>query len=353
MSALTHYQGLVSSLKCSQLGRCYVFTGIEEWFVGEATRAIIDHAFAGQDEGLRAFNLVVLDGDEESLPKILQEIQTPPFFAGHKVVRVRQAKFLKGGKGEATEKNRLPLAVTSPNITLICEGESLNQKSLLLKGQEVQLLNFTFANRRDALSAAQTLVREELAPFSMQIEMAALNHLLGLVGVSEKEPFARLLVGETRKIAAYKNYRGNIAVADVAAMVSRSAEAKLWDVTDALAAKAPEKALKHLEEVLRDGEEPLVVLATLAGFFRQLLLAREMYEDNLPIEEAVSHLANINVHRFVAEKAYRAAPHFTRPQLERWLTNCFDLSQELKSGKTNPSVALELLIVEVATRGSR
>ncbi|MBT9152718.1 MAG: hypothetical protein DDT35_00940 [Firmicutes bacterium] len=280
MSALTLYQGLVNSLATAPLHTFYVFTGVEEWYVCAAAHAVINGAFIGQDEALRSFNLVELDGEDPQLPRIRQEIQTPPFFAGHKVVRVRQAKFLKGTKAQEAENSKFPLAVTARNTTLICEAESINQKSGLLKGQQVHAVNFTFANRRDAALAAQTIVRRELAASAIEIDMQALNQIILLIGVNEKQPFVRSLLQEVQKIMAYKNFRGSISLADVNKLVTRSAEARLWDVTDALMAKKVEPALKHLHEIVQDGEEPLAMLGGLASFFRQLLLAKEMIDRN-------------------------------------------------------------------------
>jgi len=281
---------------------------------------------------------------------VRQEIQTPPFFAGRKVVRVRQAKFFKPGKAQESEDTKSPLVVPAAQTTLICEAESVSQKSNLLKGQKVQSIDFSFLRRQDALGAAQVVVREELASSAMRIESSAASLLLELLGVNEKEPFMRALLKETQKIMAFKNYSGTVSDKDVRALVARSAEAKLWDVTDAITAKNSAKALKHVHEIVQDGEDPLAMLGALSSFFRQALLAREMYEGRLPLDMAVSNLAKLNVHRFVAEKAFRAAPSFSRAHLEEWLTECFTISQSIKLGKVNAVLALEMLICEACVR---
>jgi len=350
MSALTHYQELVKSLSAGEPHSFYVFTGTEEWYISLASRAIIAKAFQGQDSALMSLNLVDLDGEDAQLSRVRQEIQTPPFFGGRKVVRVRQAKFFKPSKTQEGEDAKSPLVVPAAQITLICEAESVSQKSSLLKGQKVQSIDFSFPRRQDALGAAQVVVREELASSAMRIESAAASLLLELLGVNEKEPFVRTLLKETQKIMAYKNYSGTVTEKDVRALVTRSAEAKLWDVTDAITTKNSAKALKHVQEIVQDGEDPLAILGALSSFFRQALLAREMYDERLALEVAVSNLAKLNVHRFVAEKAYRAAPSFSRSLLEEWLTRCFTISQAIKLGKINAVLSLEMLICEACAR---
>lgn len=297
-----------------------------------------------------SFNLVDLDGEDSQLARVRQEIQTPPFFGGRKVVRVRQAKFFKQSKKQEGEDAKSPLVVSAALVTLICEDESVSQKSSLFKGQQVQFVDFSFSRRQDALGAAQVIVREELARSAMRIESSAATTLLELIGVSEKQPFVRALLQETKKIMAFKNFSGTVTEKEVRSLVARSAEAKLWDVTDAITAKNSAKALKHVQEIVQDGEDPLVILGTLASFFRQALLAREMFEDQLPLETAISNMAKLNVHRFVAEKAYRAAPSFSRSLLEQWLTKCFTISQAVKLGKVNAILALEMLICEACAR---
>lgn len=314
------------------------------------------------DEALLSFNYVELDARNTTLQRVVQELQTPPFFAERKVIVVRHSPYFapRKGKGakeatgdgqESEEEVREDLTQLQsafgafpPGVIAVFEATGVQARSSLVTAVKKHgaLYDFTNPKKADALRDAQLIINDELKRLGLSMQPAALNTLMQLVGVDEKTPHIRLLLKELEKLAAYKGYTGTIALEDVTSMVSRSAEAKVFDVTDALSQRNTEKALFHLQELWKDGDEPLMVLSIVARHFRQLLLAREMLDEGMLSDDVVHAIGG---HPYVAGKLVAASRAFNREQLSSIVERCFEIDRLSKLGQLDAAFALERLFL--------
>lgn len=356
VSALTLYETLQKDLREKPLLGVYVLCGTEEWFVEQATKLITGVALAGMDAALVTLNLVDLDARNTPVSRLVQEVTTPPFMAARKVVRVEHCPYFtprqsKGARLEAEDEAGEDVAglqglfaAFPPGVTLICKATAVNAR-LKLTGAAKKcgaVYDFTSAKRADALRDAETLLQKELKRLGVSIEARAAAELLTLIGVDEKTPHVRQLWQESSKLAAFKGYTGVVSLADVAALVPRSAEAKVFLFTDAFSQHNKAQALWHLRQLWQDGEEPLMVLSVFARHVRQMLLAREMLDEGLTAEAVAKTLGG---HPFVAGKLVAAASTFDPARLRELLVSCFDIDNKGKSGRADIAFALERMIV--------
>jgi len=339
-----------------------VLYGIEEWYIEQAAKAITNRALQGTDDSLLPFNLIEVDARATSIARLMQELTTPPFMVSAKVVRVencpyfapRQSKGARKADAETEDEPREDLAPlagllgTFPRgVTLICEAATVDMRSSLANAVKKHgaIRNFSYQKRADALRDAQAVLSKELHRLGLSIQPRASAELLQLIGVDEKTPHLRQLWQEIAKLTAYKGYSGVIGVEDVVALTPRSAEAKVFLVTDALSQKNKATALRHVRQLWQDGEEPLMVLAMLARHIRQLLLAREMLDEGLSADEVAKALGG---HPFVTGKVVAASRTFDPARLREMLVSCFDIDNKGKSGRADIAFALERLIVTFA-----
>lgn len=84
----------------------------------------------------------------------------------------------------------------------------------------------------------------------------------------------RLLDAELEKLATYAAEKKIIERADVMAVSDWVKEFDNWEITNALEAGQTGRAILVLGKLLADGIAPQVLMGSLAGFFRDLLLAR-------------------------------------------------------------------------------
>jgi len=356
VSLLTLYQQLQHDLQASKLHSLYLFYGAEEWLVQAATQLVSRQVLQGIDEALLTLNKVELDGRSVEPARLAQEMLTPPFFAPHKLIVVNNAPYFapkrKQNDAEDEQPADTPIAAQlaeafknpTPGVITVFQAEMANLRmtlSTLIK-KHGAVYNFTYAKRAEVMQDAQAILRKWVQDKKMSMDAAAQQRLLGLVVSDEKTPYLRTLQSELDKLIAYKGYSGAISVNDVDLLVTRSAEAKVFDVTDGLSQRDARKALAHLQELWQDGEEPFMVLGMLSRHFRQLLIVKELLHSGLSEQETI---AQIGGHPFVAGKTIQAAKQFGLSELKEHVHRCYEIDYAAKTGQGDAVLAMEMLIV--------
>lgn len=330
-----------------------------------AIRQIEKATLGEQDPALGAMNRSEFDGRHVDTALLVQELQTPPFFASNKLVIVTNAPFFTPRKGQAQESDDATeeeteeepkdsaavaqltevLKNSHPGTLVVFQATSVNMRQSLasLIKKRGAVYNFSSEKRADALQDAQIILKDEIKTQGVSIPAIAQQRIIALVGVDEKTPFVRRLRGEVAKLTAYKGYGGAVSLSDVDALVSRSAEAKVWDVTDALSRRDGAKALLHLQQIWQDGEEPLMILSVLAKHLRQLLLAKELLCAGFAPMDAAARLGG---HPYVAKKVVDSAASFDIPELKAQLHRCLEIDTATKSGRGDIVLAIEMLLID-------
>lgn len=152
----------------------------------------------------------------------------------------------------------------------------------------------------------------------------------------------RLLANELDKLATYVGSGGVIHVDDVHKLSAQVQEARIFDLTDALAQRNRKKALDILHDLLADGEPPLKLISTITTQVRSLVLVKELSQKGMRSAQIAS---TIGMAPFVAEKALRQVGKFTPAQLEGAYRQLLATDAALKRSRMAPEMALDLLVV--------
>ena len=154
------------------------------------------------------------------------------------------------------------------------------------------------------------------------------------------------LVPEIAKIAAYA--RGpKITAADIDAVADPVLDARVFDMTDAVAARDYDKAAEYLAELLRMQEEPIRILAALGKTLRQLYTAR------LAIDGGKDVLWLKDLWRmksdYPAKKLMQSARGVRRSWCREAVKRCQTLDHRMKSERNMDSEGeLKLFLMELA-----
>lgn len=114
------------------------------------------------------------------------------------------------------------------------------------------------------------VIQALLAGTGKRVDRAGEERLAELVGDD-----ARVLAGEVAKLAAHAGDRKVIGVADVDAVVVRSAEDPFFALGNAVEGRDLARALEVLARTLDGGGSPHMLLGSLAGTVRRLVVERE------------------------------------------------------------------------------
>jgi DNA polymerase-3 subunit delta len=154
----------------------------------------------------------------------------------------------------------------------------------------------------------------------------------------------RLLANEINKLATYVGPGGTITANEIRQLSAQVQEARIFDLTDALAQRKREQALDILHDLLSDGEPPLKLLSTITSQVRSLLLVKELAQKGMRGAQIASTLG---IAPFIVEKALRQVRNFNSSQLEQAYRQLMVTDASLKRSRLSPEMALDLLIVNL------
>ncbi len=151
----------------------------------------------------------------------------------------------------------------------------------------------------------------------------------------------RLLANELDKLATYVGEGGTISANDIRLLSAHVQEARIFDLTDALAQRNRKQALNILHDLLSDGEPPLKLISTITSQVRSLLLVKELSQKGMRSAQIASTLS---ISPFIVEKALRQVGKFNMTQLENSYRQLMATDAALKRSRLAPEMALDLLV---------
>jgi DNA polymerase III subunit delta len=167
-----------------------------------------------------------------------------------------------------------------------------------------------------------------------------------LAEIVNSEP-ARIRV-EMQKLAAYVQGRGRITSADVEELVPKARKNTVWQLADMLATRRRADAFAFLENLLREGEEPIGLVGVLAWMYRKLIEARDLPAGMNGFQAA----RPLQMRPEAAEAAVRNAHRIPKKDLLAGLLALAEADSQLKSSNPNPRALMEFLIARLTSAAS-
>ncbi len=330
-------------VKKGTIGDAYLMEGVEEYIKQQALERLKEKLLPA---GLEEMNLTELtDPDADAL---IAAAETLPFMGEKRLVVVRECGLLTAGKKAEDEKK--VKAITdyvnniSPSTCLVfyVKGKADGRKKLytLLKKKNV-IIDFATMSDGEAVTwASRTMQR-----MGKQLDRPTAEKLVFTVGRD-----AALLRQEMEKLASYLAQRDVVAEEDIDAVCTRSSEYTVFQMVDAQVAGNNQQAFALLRDVLRSGEDRIMVLAMLLRQYRILYHMRCMLDEKTPQQ---SQAQLLGIPPFAVARTQQQARRFEKSRLRQAYDMLLDYEQAIKSGKVPPDACAEnaLLRLEEILRG--
>ncbi len=344
----------------------YLLHGDEDFLVDRARNAIIEVL-----QSLCGGEIEWLDAREMPLGGVLESLLEVSLFSTQRIAVVRQAQHLApGGKAEVQVLGRFAEAHgPEANILVLCAGQPFDKRTRLYKTVVSSGVVLGFDRLKG--SAPQRWVVEEASRRGLSMGSRAVDGLLARAGNS-----LRQIDLELEKLALWVSPRTEIVLKDIEAVVPRSKEDVIFDLTGALGERRVDAGLRFLRELRFRGATPLMILSMLGREVRFLLQAKLLaglverlgwseragFDDfarglwpklkaavELPPGNPRYYLLGVNP--YVAFLVFRRAPAFSLPELQRGLILIARTDLVLKSTTQSPDALLEKLVIELALPG--
>ena len=273
--------------------------------------------------------------------EVLQQAETMPMLASRQVIIVEGAESLEEVGDDSREKIVKALEAyfesPAPFTILLLEAAALDkrQKFYKLLSEKALIVQLTLGDESAASLAVQ--MAEDCG---VEIERAAAALLAEILN---SEP-ARIRI-EIDKLAAYAQGRGRITAADVEELVVAARKNTVWQLADMLATRKRNAALAFLDNLLREGEQPIGLVGALAWMYRKLIEARELPPGTNGFQAA----RQLGMRPDAAETAVRQAHRIPKKDLLAGLVALAEADSQLKSSNPNPRALMEFLIVRLTS----
>jgi DNA polymerase-3 subunit delta len=334
---------LEQSLKQDQIEPVYLLYGSETYLRDRAANDIAEAALAGTL--LREFNDSTFDLTTDKISSAIAAAEQLPLMSGRRVVRIKNLDKLEGRrKVEEDEDAVNPSAqvlldylarpVATSVVIFITEDVDKRRKyaKTLLSGAA-----YEFSPLKP--NELPVWIKSHLKTLKADIDLPALNRLLEVVA-----PDLLTITNELNKLVAAALPTGRITVALVDQLVSRSREHMNWDLTDAIVSRNGKKALKVLREFLDDGVEPVLLTGVIAGTFRRLALAKEMFARGASPAEIFSA---VRVTSWKQREYLSMLSRTDARQLQRAIIRIAETDLAIKTSKATPRMQVEMLVCEL------
>lgn len=181
-------------------------------------------------------------------------------------------------------------------------------------------------------------------------------------------------LNELQKLILFAGEKTVIEEKDVEAIVGKTREDSIFDLTNALSDKNAAAALSALKNLLDQGTHHLMILTMISREIRLLLQAAILTESgSIPrfssameygsfqkniypvvqkLAEKISRKEDVlpNKHPFVIFNALRHCQRFSSPVLIRYLDDLLDMDRALKSSAVEPQMLLERFLIKACQK---
>jgi DNA polymerase-3 subunit delta len=339
----------------------YIFYGADEFSSSRAAMTL-RHKLAESDP-VAELNDIEIDGRTASLADLQEASDALPFMGSRRLVLVRgMLGRCEGRGGDKDARKRLGeglkeyLPRTPPTTRLVFLEGPLSKRNTVLTWA-VKWLKDQPAPGESAVirefpaPSAGSLPRwlnEEAGSRGGELEPAAASCLADALTRDGKVDL-RLADSELEKLLTFAGPQP-VSESDVAMLVTPVSLESIFKLVDALGARNGPVAATLLHRYLDLDEPPLRVLALIVRQFRLLTQTRALMDANVPSNEIAGSLP---VPPFVAKKLQSQARQFSMPFLKAAMRRLRDIDTEIKTGRTEPVLALDLFVASVCRGGKR
>lgn len=334
---------LKKAIKNNEIGSLYLFYGPEEYLKRNYTDYIEKKLLS---EELKLLNRVVLEG-KANPPAIIDNCETLPVFSDRKVVVVKNSGIFKGGKkgeetgkkGKSTDRLAEFLQNVPPHACLIFLEAEIDKRIRyvdLIKKYGL-IVEFNYRKPEEMASWIVKMVKGR----ELEIDLQTAAQLADYCEQGMDD-----VANEIEKLCGYAGDRQKITVADMEKVCTKSVKSRVFDLTDAIAAKQCAKALSLLNDMVILKEPIPKVMYMIARQFRQLLQVKLLSNEGASQADITSKLG---LNPYVSGKILKQARSFSLEKLESAIGTSLELDLAIKTGRMEDRAAVELMITSMAT----
>ena len=276
--------------------------------------------------------------DTVSLKEALEDAETISFFHDKKAVILNHCTFLTGTTKKGSIEQPIALLeeyIKHPNpstiLILVVFSEKLDERKKIVKMLKKEVI----VKELNQVANQEQFVKDLFRGY--QISRDDLNLFQKKVG-----NHLELLEQEAEKLKMASFQEKTITTELIQDITIQTIDLDIFGLIEAIVLKQKEKAMMMLDEMIKRGEEPLMILIMLANQFRIIYQAKELYQKGYTEKNIASMLS---IHPFRIKKALEKGRMFSSEILLSYIKQLAELDYQIKNGGINKRLGLELFLL--------
>lgn len=331
----------VKQIKSGNISPFYLCYGTEKYQIQEFVRLLQDQMIAPEQLD---FARISFDLTETPIEVVIEEAETLPFLVERKLIIVRDSSLFTAGKegGKVEHKiDSLLSYIDNPAehsvIIFVVQGEKMDERKKIVKAMKKADAVISFM----PLSANELVdwVLREIRKRGCNAERDAAEALISNCGVQMSA-----LSAEIDKLSLFAGKGGSIDTGVIQQLVARTVEQDIFAMVKYIAELKLDAALGIFYELLKQREEPIKIAALISRQFRMMLQVKDMARQSYSEQQIASQLS---LHPYAVKIAGEQARKFEFSRLKEILVLLAKLDYEMKSGKIDKVLGLELFLLKL------
>ncbi|MCK5122545.1 MAG: DNA polymerase III subunit delta [Candidatus Pacebacteria bacterium] len=318
--------------------------------------------------------------EKEKLSELQNELMANSLFSSDKLLVVRNALFSKNSD-DAPHPNPLPRGEGATH-SVINKLAGNKQDEIILKYLEnpeektrIFFVENSLDKRKRIYKELNKLektglveIKEFMTPANFNFDLWIKNRVAKLGGKIENKAINILAISlgkgmaqkdrsknlkqsynlweadnEISKLVSYCDDQ-EITEKNVRLLVQSKVDLNIFNLIDSISSKNRNKSALLLNQQIEKGLNEIYILTMFVYQFRNLLKIKSLLEQNLSNQEIA---IKAKMHPFVIQKSIEQCRRFEMQDLKKIYQKLFDADLAIKTGKINPRLALDLLVVSV------
>lgn len=310
----------------------YLFYSTDEYLIKQAIKKVID------DNKIDSININYYNLNTDKINLMIDDASMASLFAPKKLI-ICENSYLFTGKVGDIEQNTdlLETYLNNPNpdtiIIFTIIYDKLDERKKIVK----LIKNIATVKPLLKVNNLNEIVKDMLNGY--ELEYGVINELTSIVGDN-----LSILAKETEKLMMYKYDEKVITKKDVIDIASKNIDIDIFAFIDHIINHNMDKALEMYHDLLLINEEPIKIIVILANQFRLMYQVKEMTIKGYTESDIASALA---IHPYRVKLAKEKARAYDNAKLLSYLNALADLDYNVKTGKVNNELGLELFIMSI------
>lgn len=330
-------------IKKKQFSQLYLLYGTEAFLIHETIQLLIKHVL-NEDE--KDFNFSTYDLEETPIEVALEDAETFPFMGEKKLIVLQNPVFLTSEKTKEKVEhniNKLEEYLNNPApysiLVFSAPYEKLDERKKITK--EIKRKAEIVEAKKMVDHELRNWIKDRVTSNKVDMDDQALERMVAIAGSN-----LFVLTNEIDKMSLFVGEGQRIDLKTVEMLVSKTLEQNIFELVEKVVHRKTEEALRIYYDLLKQNEEPIKILALLAGQFRLLYQVKELARKGYGQQQIAGA---IKQHPYRVKLAAGQANLFSENELKQMMLFFAEADYQMKTGGLNKTMIIEMILFKLNT----